>query len=60
MSVEMKECPACKASVSSEAEVCPKCGHRLKAPPQSAVGVLAAVVIGLALGVVLLKVLGYL
>lgn len=48
------ECPECKQPVSSEAEKCPHCGRAI-AQKQSAAGVLAAIIIGLVLGVLLLK-----
>ena len=44
----LSRCPACKREVSIEATACPHCGHLLK-KSQSATGVLAAIVIGLAL-----------
>ena len=43
----IKNCPTCNKPVSSDAESCPHCGHRLKAKEQSAVGILAAVILGL-------------
>jgi RNA polymerase subunit RPABC4/transcription elongation factor Spt4 len=53
------ECPECKKQVSSEAEKCPHCGRTI-AQKQSATGVLAAIIIGLVVGVGLLKGCGYL
>jgi RNA polymerase subunit RPABC4/transcription elongation factor Spt4 len=46
-------CPACKNQVSSEAEACPKCGHKLK-EKQTATGILAAIVIGLIGGAIVI------
>lgn len=52
------KCPDCSKDVSSEAEKCPHCGRSIK-KNQSATGVLAAIIIGLILGVLLLKSCGY-
>jgi len=35
--VEMKYCQHCGAQIASEAEICPKCGVRVAAPPTSQV-----------------------
>lgn len=51
-------CPDCNTQVSTDADKCPKCGRPIKTK-QSAVGVMAAIVIGLVVGVLGLKVLGY-
>jgi RNA polymerase subunit RPABC4/transcription elongation factor Spt4 len=51
-------CPDCKKQVSSEAEKCPHCGRSIAAK-QSATGVMAAIIIGLVVGVLLLKGCGY-
>lgn len=51
-------CPECKKEVSSAAEKCPHCGHTLK-QKQSMGGIAAAVFVGLALGLLLLKGCGY-
>lgn len=51
----MKPCPSCQTELSDTAETCPKCGHVIK-KPQTAGGILAAIVIGI-LGFVLLMAL---
>lgn len=51
----MKPCPSCRTELSDTAETCPKCGHVIK-KPQTAGGILAAIVIGI-LGFVLLMAL---
>lgn len=51
-------CPDCKEKVSDQAEKCPKCGRSIN-KSQSAVGVLAAIIIGLGLGYFLLHAAGY-
>lgn len=53
------DCPDCHEKVSSEAEKCPKCGRGI-VKKQSATGVLAAIIIGVIVGVALLKSCGYL
>lgn len=52
-------CPACGRLVSRTAENCPNCGKGIK-KSQSAVGVVAALVIGLFVGYLLLHLLGFL
>lgn len=52
-------CPDCKKQVSSEAEKCPHCGRTVK-EKQTATGLVAAIIIGLVVGVLLLKACGYL
>ena len=42
-------CPCCKNEVSIDALICPKCGKKLK-EEQSAVGLMAAIIIGLIIG----------
>lgn len=46
----LNSCPTCKKDVSSDAEVCPHCGQRLKKAPQTIGGILAAVILGLIIG----------
>ncbi len=53
------DCPDCKKQVSAEAEKCPHCGRTIK-QKQSATGVMAAIIIGLVVGVMMLKGCGYL
>ena len=43
-------CPDCQHQVSTQAPVCPGCGRRLKTE-QTAIGLLAAIIIGLGLAI---------
>jgi hypothetical protein len=47
---ELVPCPDCKKEVSGRAMSCPQCGRKLK---QSAVGVMAAIIIALIIGGIL-------
>lgn len=59
METNLEKCPACGREVSTTAENCPACGHVLRRR-QTATGIMAAIIIGLVLGVLLLKGCGYL
>lgn len=39
-------CPVCNNDISTDAALCPHCGHTLK-EPQTAVGLVAAIILGL-------------
>jgi RNA polymerase subunit RPABC4/transcription elongation factor Spt4 len=56
--MSLMKCPDCSRDVSSDAEKCPHCGRVIK-EKQTAAGMAAAIVIGLVLGVLLLKACGY-
>ena len=45
MTKNLMLCPDCKKQVSRNAEACPHCGRRFKAPPQTTVGILSAIVL---------------
>lgn len=47
------QCPDCKHQVSSEADKCPNCGRTIK-QRQTATGLLAAIIIGLGIGWVII------
>lgn len=52
-------CPDCGTEVSPKAEKCPKCGRVIK-KSQSAIGILAAIIIGLIIGYFIFHLLGIL